>query len=128
MSLNTTHHFDVRVAKELGINSAVLLANMIYWIEKNEANETNYHEGKYWTYNSIKAYGEIFPYLSERQIRYALDKLEEENIVITGNFNKVGFDKTKWYTLSDYGKSYLQSVMFVYTLCLTPLYILYKRT
>ena len=115
--LNDTHSFNIYIAKEFGINSAVIIHNLIYWLEKNEANDKNFHEGRYWSYNSISAYAELFPYLSERQIRYSLDKLEEENIIMTGDFNKVGFDKTKWYSLTDYGLKYLQSVMHVYTKC-----------
>lgn len=119
--ITTTHTFNIYIAKELGINASIILTNMLFWLEKNEANQSNYHEEKYWTYNSIKAYGEIFPYLSERQIRYTLDKLEEDGIVLTGNFNKANFDKTKWYTVSDKGYELIQSVQPVYTKCIKEL-------
>lgn len=118
MNLNTHHSFNRSIAKELGINSAIILENMMFWLEKNKANNSNYYEGKYWTFNSISAYGEIFDYLTERQIRYSLDKLEEKGIIETGNFNKKGFDKTKWYTITDYGYSFIQNVQMVYTKCI----------
>ena len=118
MNLNTHHSFNRSIAKELGINSAIILENMMFWLEKNKANNSNYYEGKYWTFNSISAYGEIFDYLTERQIRYSLDKLEEKGIIETGNFNKKGFDQTKWYTIADYGYSFIQNVQHVYTKCI----------
>ena len=43
----------------------------------------------------------LFPYLSEKQVRYALDALRKADMVITGNYNKSSYDRTLWYTVSD---------------------------
>ena len=102
------HNFDIEVAKELGILEAILLQNIWFWIEKNQANNTHFYDGKYWTYNSIKAFAEIFPYVSERQIRTALDKLISKGILEKGNYNKAGFDKTLWYAITLKGYSILK--------------------
>lgn len=117
MNRNTHHIFNKRIAKEFGINSAIILENMMFWLDKNEANNTNYFEGKYWTYNSISAYAKIFDYLSERQIKYALDNLEEKGIIETGIFNKKHFDRTKWYTITDYGYRVIHNVNCISTKC-----------
>ena len=95
------HSFDVEVAQKYGIAEAVLLNNITFWIAKNHANEEHFYEGRYWTFNSIKAFGELFPYLSEKQIRHALNHLIEENVLITGNFNQKSYDITLWYGFSD---------------------------
>ena len=63
------------------------------------------HDGRCWTYNSTKALQELFPYASERQIKYALKKLREEGVIETGNYNKSAMDKTLWYTLTDAGEA-----------------------
>lgn len=126
MNRNTHHIFNKNIAKEFGINAAIILENMMFWLEKNQANEVNYYEGKYWTFNSISAYAKIFNYLSERQIKYALDSLEEQGIIETGNFNKKGFDRTKWYTITDYGYSILQNVSIVSTKCQMDTYKMYE--
>lgn len=102
------HYFDVDIAKEYGILEAILLQNIWFWIEKNKANNMHFYDGKYWTYNSIKAFAEIFPYATERQIRTALDKLIDNGILEKGNYNKVGFDKTLWYAITSKGYSILQ--------------------
>lgn len=47
------HIFDVEIAKKYGINVAVILENMSYWIKKNEANDKHFYEGKYWTYTVL---------------------------------------------------------------------------
>lgn len=99
------HSFDIEIAQEYGIQCAIILKNIYFWIEKNRANDKHFHDGKYWTYNSIKAMTELFPYMSKNTINRALDKLEEEGLVITGNFNGVAYDRTKWYALTDLGYS-----------------------
>lgn len=102
-----THYFDIHVAELYGVNCAVILQNLWHWIRKNEANGTNYHDGHYWTYNSTKAYKELFPYLSQKQIETALKKLRDEGIIITGNYNAVKYDRTLWYAITKKGKSIL---------------------
>lgn len=103
------HSFDIRIAKEYGVNAAVLLNNIYFWIEKNKANNTNFFDGNYWTYNSKKAFAELFPYLNERQIDYALKKLIEGGILITGNYNKMAYDRTLWYAITKKGYCILQN-------------------
>ena len=101
------HIFDTEIAVKYGINAAVLLQNLGYWIKQNEANETNFFDGTYWTYNSRRAYRELFPYMSERQIDTAFRKLIDDGLVITGNYNKVAYDRTLWYALTQKGKCIL---------------------
>lgn len=98
------HLFDVEIAAKYGVNAAILLENLYYWIAKNEANEVNYYDGNYWTYNSRKAFQEMFPYMSKRQIDGALEKLIDEGLVVTGNYNKMAYDRTLWYALTEKGK------------------------
>ena len=42
-------------------------------------------------------------FLTQRQIEVALKKLEKEGLIITGNYNKTPFDRTKWYAISQKG-------------------------
>lgn len=94
------HSFDKNIAKLTNVNCAIILQNIFYWVEKNKANDIHLHEGKYWTYNSMKAFEELFPYLNNRQIRYALQTLEKEGLILTGNFNET-CTRTLWYTVTD---------------------------
>ena len=103
------HSFNINVAKKLGIASAVILNNLYWWIDKNRANDKHFHDGYYWTYNSKKAFVEQFPYLTERQIEYALRKLIDGGYVITGNYNKASFDRTLWYAITKEGYCILQN-------------------
>jgi len=95
------HSFDPQIAARVGVNAAVLYQNIVWWCAKNAANRRNEHEGKFWTYNSVKAWAELFPYLTGSQIRLALKKLENEGLILSGTFNEVGYDRTKWYRPSE---------------------------
>ena len=103
------HHFDIDLAQKYGLLEAILLNHFQFWIAKNEANELNYHDGAYWTFNSIKAIENLFPYASGRQIRYALDHLLESGLIQKGNYNKSAYDRTLWYAFTEKGKSILQN-------------------
>lgn len=89
--------FDTDVAKDVGINAAVIYKNIQYWCEKNRTNNQNEYEGLYWTFNSITAFEAQFPYLSGKQIRTALNTLKERGYIKSGNHNKSAYDRTKWY-------------------------------
>ena len=102
-----THYFDIHIAELYGVNCAVVLQNLWHWIRKNEANGVNFYDGNYWTYNSTKAFKQLFPYLSQKQIETALKKLRDEEIIITGNYNAVKYDRTLWYAITQKGKSIL---------------------
>lgn len=107
---NMEHHFNVELAKEYGILEAIILNNLQHWIDKNRANGKNFHDGHYWTYNSAKAFSELFPYASQKQIRKALQNLIAEGIIQTGNYNKNPYDRTLWYSFTEKGDSIFQMV------------------
>lgn len=103
------HHFNCEIAVKYGMAEAVILNHFEYWIEKNKANERNFFDGAYWTYNSVKAFKEIFPYLTEKKIASALTKLKDEGIIKTGNYNENKYDRTLWYAITEKGLSILQN-------------------
>lgn len=93
----SNHTFSPKIACAVGVNAAVIYQNILFWTEKNAANNRHLHDGSYWTYNSIAAFEKLFPYLSGKQIRTALSALESAGLIISGTFNKSGYDRTKWY-------------------------------
>ena len=62
------HSFDIEIATKFGLIEAILLNNIWWWVEKNKANGNNYYDGNYWTYNSTKAFAELFPYVSQKKM------------------------------------------------------------
>lgn len=103
------HHFSVEIAVEFGVNAAILFQNIHFWCEKNRANGMNLHDGLYWTYNSRKAFRKLFPYMSEKQIKAALDKLIENGLITTGTYNEDARDRTLWYAVTKKGDCIFQN-------------------
>lgn len=89
---------DMELASEIGLNESIVAQQLNYWINTKSAKLIN---GKKWIYNTYQNWQrDSFPFWSEATIRRSFTKLEEMGIVETGNFNKAGFDKTKWYTVN----------------------------
>ena len=99
------HYFNIEIATKYGMLEAVLLENIHYWIEKNKTDGRNFYDGKYWTYNSVKKFAELFPYASEKKIRSAIKVLREEGILDVGNYNQHKMDKTLWYSFTEKGET-----------------------
>lgn len=84
-------------------NIAILYSNIRFWCLRNEdkQKETHFHDGKWWTYNSCRAFSEQFPFWTTQQIRRMLDKLTKDKFLIRGNFNKFKQDRTSWYSINE---------------------------
>ena len=95
------HSFDIEIAAKHGVNEAIFIENMRFWIAKNKANGKHFHEGRYWTYNSMKAYAELFPYWTANQVRRIIENLVSKGFILTGNYNANPYDRTQWYALNE---------------------------
>jgi DNA-binding PadR family transcriptional regulator len=103
------HHFNIEIAKDIGINAAVVFENISYWIKHNEKAGRNKKDGMFWMYATQKDIAAQFEYLSVKQTRTALERLVEHGYLQTGRHNKHGYDRTSWYALTDKGASYCQT-------------------
>lgn len=93
--------FDGDVAKEYGVNEAIMIANLQFWIAKNKACEKHFYDDHWWTYNSKEAFTKLFPFWSVQTVKTTLNHLKEKGVIITGNYNKNAYDKTLWYAFAD---------------------------
>ena len=60
---------DRRLETLLGLNEDIVLQQVHYWLELNRKNKRNFHEGRYWNYNTIKKWQEEFPlYEASREL------------------------------------------------------------
>lgn len=88
---------DRELAKAFGLNEAIVLQQLNYWLNGKSAKLIN---GRKWIYNSYKQWQEDnFPFWSLATVRRAIENCEKKGLIITDNFNKAGFDKTKWYSI-----------------------------
>ena len=97
------HSFSVEFAERFGIVEALLLDYFFFWISNSQKKKEKdkYHAGRYWVYGSVRKIAEAHPYLSRAKVHRALKKLEEAGAIKTDAFNKMCWDKTTWYTLTD---------------------------
>tara|TARA_A100001515_G_scaffold139019_1_gene133229 strand:- start:825 stop:1433 length:609 start_codon:yes stop_codon:yes gene_type:complete len=93
------HAFIVKEAVEYGLDKAILLQHIRFWINQNEGKDTHEHDDKVWMFQSASDMARHYPYWSRQKISRLLREMEEQGLIISGNFNKVGYDQTKWYTI-----------------------------
>ncbi|MCC3708052.1 conserved phage C-terminal domain-containing protein [Staphylococcus epidermidis] len=84
------------LASEIGLNEAIVLQQMHYWLKKSNHN----YDGRRWIYNSFPEWQKHFPFWSVMTIKRAVYSLEKQNLLYVGNYNKAKFDKTKWYSIN----------------------------
>lgn len=95
------HSFMVDIATKYGIAEAILLGYFYHWITVHEKNETNFYDGRYWTYDSERTLVDKMPYIPKTTMHRLIKKLVDSGLLLTGNYNKFSYDKTKWFSLSD---------------------------
>jgi len=87
------------VAKVIGLNDAIILQQIHYWLVINEKAQRNFQEGYYWTYNTYEEWHEQFPFWSRNTIIRTIQRLEKKGFIFSANYNKMPQDKTKWYRI-----------------------------
>ena len=102
-------NFDGEFAKEHGVDEAIMYTYFSYWIAKNKANDKHFYDGYTWTYNSQKALTELFPFWNRAKIQRIIASLENQGLVIKGNYNQLAYDRTTWYALPKFEQSLVQN-------------------
>lgn len=97
------HYFNIEIAKKAGIEEAIFLHNLYYWIHKNAANNKMFFDGSYWTYNTKQSYAELFPYMNISKVKRVINTLVKEHIIKVGHYNENKMDRTSWYAFTDCG-------------------------
>ena len=95
------YSFDTDIAKEYGVEEAIMIQNFQFWIARNKANGVNEYDDRTWTYNSAEAFTRLFPFWNRKQIERILKRLRNKGVIITANYNKIAYDRTLWYAFED---------------------------
>jgi hypothetical protein len=77
----------------------VLGALLVQQIHYGCLNSTNIRDGHRWVYITVSRFVEFLHTFAERTVRYKLKELVDAGVIITGNYNTKGYDKTRWYRL-----------------------------
>ena len=84
------------LATKIGLNEAMFLQQLHYWVDRSH----NEFEGRKWVYNTVPEWCKQFPFWSKRTLERILSTLEKQGLILVGNYNRKGFDRTKWYTVN----------------------------
>lgn len=93
------YSFTAEWALAFGVNGAILLSNLYFWVKKNRENDVNFHDDRYWTYNTLDAFAEQFPFWSKDQIKRIMKDLRDKGVILVGNYNANKYDRTLWYSV-----------------------------
>lgn len=88
------------LAVVVGLNNAIVLQQIHYWVRINQRADKNFRDGNYWTYNTYEDWREQFPFWSISTIKRTFMELEADGFIVTGNYNRLPIDRTKWYRLN----------------------------
>jgi len=110
------------LAQILGLREALTTQQIHYWLVLFEKarDQSHYCEGRWWVWNSTEAWTSNFPFWTPAVMRTILSslrhtyepkgikrgavvvkdsRLRRGPVLLTGNFNRKGYDRTLWYTI-----------------------------
>ena len=78
------HSFDSEVAEKLGVNAAIIVANLAYLQANRQAQggEKYYIDGRWWVHHTYESLQKVHPYFSLDQLRRTMKRLMEEGVVV----------------------------------------------
>lgn len=99
-------------AKVLGLNEAIVVQQIHYWLNINSKAKKNIYDGRVWTYNTYETWqNENFDFWSLATVKRIFKKLFDSGILLKSNYNKYKYDKTTWVSI-DYNK--LEDILIEY--------------
>jgi len=88
------HSFSLTVAKTYGDVAALIFGYLSYKIHRSK----HHYDGKQWYYETLEEITKKYPYLKKTTIYDAIRRLTaDDGLLVTGNYNKRGYDRTTWY-------------------------------
>lgn len=105
------HSFNVTLATDFSVNIALFVAHVEFWTFRNLANKSNIHDGLCWSFNTLEALQDIFPYWTKSQRETVINNAVKEGLVVKGNYNQTKYDRTVWYALTPAAYGYFPHLM-----------------
>ena len=108
--MTDNHSFNKGFATKFGIEEAIIFDHIYFWCLANASKDINKYQLKtenkprYWTFDTCAKLADKFSYMTPSKIRRVLLSLEELGLIISGNFNKMQYDRTKWYAVTEKGE------------------------
>ena len=88
------HSFDIELAEIVGIQKAIILKNINYWVTENKRKKSGeYHkDGQWWTAESIRSLADKYKYMPRSSIFRWVNELEVSGWIVCNRFaNEINF-------------------------------------
>lgn len=95
------HSFNIEFAERYGIEGAIIIEQLYWWLHKNACESDMIKEDRVWCYFSARGLANYIPYMNSQKLRRELKKLEDLEVLMVGNFNKSPINQTLWYSFTD---------------------------
>ena len=81
---NREHSFDSELASLVGIEKAILLKNISYWVDENERKklESSFAYGKWWTFESLTSLAKKYPYMKRGNLSRWFKELKQDKWIL----------------------------------------------
>ena len=99
-----SHQFSTDAAKKVGVNAAIIFGHLIF-LHKANLNRSDSWDGvRYWIKKTARAFEAMYPYLSQKEIRGALDRLQKEGYILSvAGLSENKFDRAKSFSIEKSG-------------------------
>lgn len=88
-----------RLAKLIGLNEAIILQQIHYWID-NKYCAGHIHLDRKWIYNTVSQWHEQFPFISVSTIKRVMVDLRDKGLIDVQKLSKDGLNHTNYYTIN----------------------------
>ena len=97
------YQFDAELAMQYGVEEAIFVHRIYWWVRNNRANNRNYIDGRYWTYDSMAALAskDVFGFWSKRQLERIIKSCKEKGLILIADYNTDRYIRPQWYTVTE---------------------------
>lgn len=104
----TYHLLCPSLARRYGVHAALVVKHIWDEICANERAGKCSFAGRTWMRSSQMMFTAIMPYLTKNMVRRALERLMKQGVIVRGEFGDSRFDRTSWYTFTQFGRLLMQ--------------------
>ena len=98
-----SHCFNVELATRIGLAESIVLQHFFWWWQHNKNTPEMFRDGRVWFFRSVAEMREVFPYLSDANVRTAIKHLCDAGLAVKGDFPNASMNRSTWYSLTDLG-------------------------
>lgn len=97
------YQFDAELATQYGVDEAIFVHRIYWWVRQNRANNRNFKDGHYWTHDSVQALisKDVFGFWTRRQLERIIKSCTEKGLILTADYNTDRRARPLWYTVTD---------------------------